>query len=144
MERRPKEHDGYPVYKFEEREVVDRSPYLHCIYFDNLQPVNKGFIPQNYARVEEEIETGKKKKNTALHIACEMGSIDMVEILLTHPDIKTNIENYKGKNPKDCIAGHVKKAIESEFLKVEAVAQKRKQTKVCGNVQKSVSNRKKK
>lgn len=119
MERRPKEHDGYPVYKFEKREVVDRSPYLHCIYLDNLQTVNKGFIPQNYARVEEEIETGKKKNNTALHIACEMGSTDMVKILLTHPKIKTNIKNYENKNPKDCIAEHVKEIIESEFIKIE-------------------------
>ncbi|WP_410542874.1 hypothetical protein [Wolbachia endosymbiont of Tetranychus urticae] len=67
MERRPKEHDGYPVYEFEEREVVDRSPYLRCIYLDNSQPVNEGFIPQNYARAEEEIETGKKKKYSFTH-----------------------------------------------------------------------------
>lgn len=128
VERRPKEHDGYPVYEFEEREVVDRSPYLRCIYLDNSQPVNEEFIPQNYARAEEEIETGKKKKNTALHIACEMGSIDIVKILLTHPKIKTNIKNYENKSPKDCIAGHVKEVIGPEFLKIEAVAQKRKQT----------------
>ncbi|MGL9757603.1 MAG: ankyrin repeat domain-containing protein [Wolbachia sp.] len=128
IERRPKEHDGYPVYEFEGREVVDQGR-RGCVYLDNSQPVNKGFIPQNYARAEDEIKTGKKEKNTALHIACKLGSVDMVKILLTHPDIKTNIENYKGKNPKDCIAEHVKEAIESEFLKVEAVAQKRKQTK---------------
>lgn len=128
MERRPKEHDGYPVYEFDGREVVDRSPYLDCIYLDNSQPVKKGFIPQNYARAVEEIETGKKKKNTALHIACELGNRDMVKILLTHPKITTNIKNYENKSPRDCIAGHVKEAIESEFLRVEAVAQKRKQT----------------
>ncbi|WP_245970123.1 ankyrin repeat domain-containing protein [Wolbachia endosymbiont of Bemisia tabaci] len=117
--RRPKEHDGYPVYEFEEREVLDRSPYLHCIYLDNLQPVNKEFIPQNYARAEEEIKTGKKEKNTALHIACKLGNVDMVKILLTHPKIKTNIKNYENKNPKDCIAEHVKEIIEPEFIKIE-------------------------
>ncbi len=109
IKRKPKEHDGYPVYEFEEREVVDRSPYLHCIYLDNLQPVNEGFIPQNYARAEEEIKTGKKEKNTTLHIACKLGNVDMVKILLTHPKIKTYIKNYENKNPKDCIAAVVLK-----------------------------------
>ena len=52
----------------------------------------------------------------------------MIKILLTHPKIKPNIQNYENKSPRDCIAGHVKKAIEPEFLKIEAVAQKRKQT----------------
>ncbi len=52
----------------------------------------------------------------------------MIEILLTHPNIKPNIKNYENKSPRNCIAGHVKKAIEPEFLKIEAVAQKRKQT----------------
>lgn len=128
MERRPKEHDGYPVYEFEGREVVDRSPYLHCIYLDNSQPVNKEFIPQNYARAEDEIKTGKKEKNTALHIACKLGNVNMIKILLTHPNIKPNIQNYENKSPRDCIAEHVKEIIEPEFLKIEAVAQKRKQT----------------
>ncbi|WP_416647871.1 hypothetical protein [Wolbachia endosymbiont of Nasonia giraulti] len=57
-----------------------------------------------------------------------MGSIDIVKILLTHPKIKTNIKNYENKSPRDCIAGYVKKIIEPEFIKIEAVAQKRKQT----------------
>uniref|UniRef100_A0A3B0J1B5 Uncharacterized protein n=2 Tax=unclassified Wolbachia TaxID=2640676 RepID=A0A3B0J1B5_9RICK len=127
IERKPKEHDGYPVYEFEDREVVDQGR-RGCVYLDNSQPVNEGFIPQNYARAEEAIGTGKKKKNTALHIACEMGSIDIVKILLTHPKIKTNIKNYENKSPRDCIAGYVKKIIEPEFIKIEAVAQKRKQT----------------
>ncbi|MFL3876334.1 hypothetical protein [Wolbachia endosymbiont of Trichogramma kaykai] len=110
------------------REVVDRSPYLHCIYLDNLQPVNEGFIPQNYAHAEEEIKTGKREKNTALHIACKLGNVNMTKILLTHPKMKINIKNYENKNPRDCIAGHAKKEIEPEFLKIEAVAQERKQT----------------
>lgn len=118
IKRKPKEHDGYPVYEFEEREVVDMGE-RGCVYLDNQQSVNEGFIPQDYARAEEEIKTGKKKKNTALHIACEMGSTDMVKILLTHPKIKTNIKNYENKNPKDCIAEHVKEIIESEFIKIE-------------------------
>ncbi|WP_264375621.1 ankyrin repeat domain-containing protein [Wolbachia endosymbiont (group B) of Sphaerophoria taeniata] len=127
IERKPKKHDGYPVYEFEGREVVDKG-IRGCVYLDNLQPVNEGFIPQNYARAEEEIKTGKKEKNTALHIACKLGNVNMIEILLTHPNIKPNIKNYENKSPRNCIAGHVKKAIEPEFLKIEAVAQKRKQT----------------
>ncbi|AGJ98480.1 Ankyrin repeat domain protein [Wolbachia endosymbiont of Drosophila simulans wNo] len=128
IERRPKEHDGYPVYEFEGRELVDQGRG-GCVYLDNSQPVNEGFIPQNYARAEDEIKTGKKEKNTSLHIACKLGNVDMVKILLTHPKIKTNIKNYENKNPRDCIAGHVKEIIEPEFIKVEEVAQKRKQTK---------------
>ncbi|OCA05916.1 ankyrin repeat family protein [Wolbachia endosymbiont of Trichogramma pretiosum] len=65
------------------RGVVDRSPCFHCIYLDNLQPVNEGFILQNYARAEEEIKTDKKEKNTALHIACKLGNVNMTKILLT-------------------------------------------------------------
>ncbi|WGJ61603.1 ankyrin repeat domain-containing protein [Wolbachia endosymbiont of Frankliniella intonsa] len=61
IKRKPKEHDGYPVYEFEGREVVDKD-IRGCVYLDNLQPVNEGFIPQNYARAEEEIKTGKKEK----------------------------------------------------------------------------------
>ncbi|WP_341815885.1 MULTISPECIES: ankyrin repeat domain-containing protein [unclassified Wolbachia] len=108
IERRPKEHDGYPVYEFEGREVVDQGRG-GCVYLDNSQPVNEGFIPQNYARAEDEIKTGKKEKNTALHIACKLGNVDMVKILLTHPKIKTNIKNYENKNPRDCIAAVVLK-----------------------------------
>ncbi len=52
----------------------------------------------------------------------------MIKILLTHPNIKPNIQNYENKSPRDCIAEHVKEIIEPEFLKIEAVAQKRKQT----------------
>lgn len=78
--------------------------------------------------VQEEIETGKKEKNTALHIACKLGNVEMVKILLTHPKIKTNIKNYENKNPKDCIAEHVKEVIESEFIKVEEIDRKRKKT----------------
>ncbi|URG40591.1 ankyrin repeat domain-containing protein [Wolbachia endosymbiont of Ostrinia scapulalis] len=126
IKKKPKEHDGYPVYEFEGREVVDKG-IRGCVYLDNLQPVNEGFIPQNYARAEEEIKTGKKEKNTALHIACKLGNVNMIEILLTHPNIKPNIKNYENKSPRNCIAEHVKEIIEPEFIKVEEVAQKRKQ-----------------
>lgn len=61
IERKPKEHDGYPVYEFEDREVVDQGR-RGCVYLDNLQPVNEEFVPQGYARAEEEIKTGKKEK----------------------------------------------------------------------------------
>nr|WP_302053704.1 hypothetical protein [Wolbachia pipientis] len=28
------------------------------------------------------MKTGKKEKNTALHIACKLGNVDMIKILL--------------------------------------------------------------
>ncbi|WP_264336726.1 MULTISPECIES: hypothetical protein [unclassified Wolbachia] len=36
IERRPKEHDGYPVYEFEEREVVDQGRG-GCVYLTAIK-----------------------------------------------------------------------------------------------------------
>ncbi len=40
IKRKPKEHDGYPVYIFQGREVVDMGE-RGCVYLDNQQSSNK-------------------------------------------------------------------------------------------------------
>ncbi len=61
--------------------------------------------------------TSNTRKDTALHIACQVGARDVVKILLTHPDVKTDIRNCEGKSPKDCIARGFEDTIKLEFEK---------------------------
>ncbi|WP_456201418.1 TomO hydrophobic C-terminal domain-containing protein [Wolbachia endosymbiont of Protocalliphora sialia] len=76
-------------------------------------------LTEHYDGVKEQIKTSEIQKNTALHIACQIGAIDIVKILLTHPDVKTDIKNYKNEVPKNCITRGFKDTIELEFKKAQ-------------------------
>ncbi|MBA8753058.1 MULTISPECIES: ankyrin repeat domain-containing protein [Wolbachia] len=65
------------------------------------------------------ITTSNIRKDTALHIACQIGAKDVVKILLTHPDIKTDIKNYEYKSSKDCITRGFERVIKLEFKKAQ-------------------------
>ncbi|NSX83172.1 ankyrin repeat domain-containing protein [Wolbachia endosymbiont of Atemnus politus] len=69
--------------------------------------------------VSKFVTTHSIRKDTALHIACSVGAKDMVKILLTHPDVKTDVRNCEGKCPKDCIARGSEGAIKLEFKKAQ-------------------------
>jgi len=54
-----------------------------------------------------------------LHVACQVGAKDIVKILLTYPDVKTDIRNCEGKSPEDSIERGSKNVIELEFKKAQ-------------------------
>lgn len=95
---------------------------------------NAGFkiLTECYDGVKEQIKTSKIQINTALHIACQIGAIDIVKILLTHPDVKTDIKNYKNEVPKDCITRGFEDIIKLEFKKAQK-GKKLLNVLSCGN-----------
>ncbi len=69
--------------------------------------------------MKEQIRTSEIQRNTALHIACQVGAKDIVKILLTHPDIKTDVRNCEDKDPKDCIARGFEDTIKLELERAQ-------------------------
>ncbi|MDM8335741.1 ankyrin repeat domain-containing protein [Wolbachia pipientis] len=69
--------------------------------------------------VSEFIITPNKRKDTALHVACQVGAKDIVKILLTHPGIKTDIRNCEYKKPEGCIERGSRNVIKLEFEKAQ-------------------------
>ncbi|WP_353284357.1 ankyrin repeat domain-containing protein [Wolbachia endosymbiont (group A) of Lasioglossum fulvicorne] len=82
---------------------------------------NAGFkiLKEYYDGVKEQIRTSEIQRNTALHIACQVGAKDIVKILLTHPDIKTDVRNCEDKDPKDCIARGFEDTIKLELERTQ-------------------------
>ncbi|WP_425386123.1 hypothetical protein [Wolbachia endosymbiont (group A) of Barypeithes pellucidus] len=82
---------------------------------------NAGFkiLKEYYDGVKEQIRTSEIQRNTALHIACQVGAKDIVKILLTHPDIKTDVRNCEDKDPKDCIARGFEDTIKLELERAQ-------------------------
>jgi ankyrin repeat protein len=75
-----------------------------CLPIFLLEDPRFKFLRERYDSVKESIRTGDTEKNTALHIACQVGTQDIMKILLTHPDVETNVRNCEYKSPKGCIA----------------------------------------
>ncbi|BAO99588.1 ankyrin repeat domain-containing protein [Wolbachia endosymbiont of Cimex lectularius] len=63
--------------------------------------------------------TADMRKDTALHIACQVGAKDMVKMLLTHPDVETDVRNCEYKSPANCIARGSEDIIKLEFEKAQ-------------------------
>ncbi|WP_264704901.1 ankyrin repeat domain-containing protein [Wolbachia endosymbiont (group A) of Gymnosoma rotundatum] len=124
-ERQKRDRHGRLVYLFYGQEVAEVQPgyYIYCNDGRSVDNVDdsgeRRYFNSYYDGVKEKIRTSKIQKNTALHIACLVGAKDMVKILLTHPDVKTDIRNYKGKSPKDCIARGFEDTIKLEFEKAQ-------------------------
>jgi hypothetical protein len=76
-------------------------------------------LTEVYDGVKEEVRTFSTQKNTALHIACQVGAKDMVKMLLTHPDVKTDIRNCDDKSPEDSIERSSRDVIKLEFKKAQ-------------------------
>lgn len=126
-----------PVYKeIQKKDRFGRLLYLFCgepvaevgtsqyIYCSNGQPVDniddqgiRRYFSYEYDGVKESVRTSEIQKNTALHIACQIGARDIVKILLTHPDVKTDIKNCKNEVPTDCITRGFEDIIKLEFEK---------------------------
>ncbi len=86
-------------------------------HFVGYHEENIGFkvLTESYDGVKEEVRTPLIQKNTALHIACQVGARDMVKILLTHPNASTNVRNYKYESPENCIERGSGDVIKLEF-----------------------------
>ncbi|WP_434732445.1 ankyrin repeat domain-containing protein [Wolbachia endosymbiont of Zygogramma bicolorata] len=124
-ERQKKDEFGRLVYLSRGQEVVEVRPGYY-IYCNNGQPVDnmddqdrRRYFNSYYDGVNEKIRTSKIKKNTVLHIACQVGAKDIVKILLTHPGIKTDVKNCEDKEPKRCIARGFEDVIKLEFKKAQ-------------------------
>ncbi|WP_253303439.1 TomO hydrophobic C-terminal domain-containing protein [Wolbachia endosymbiont of Phyllotreta cruciferae] len=90
-------------------------------HFVGYHEENIGFkvLTESYDGVKEEVRTPLIQKNTALHIACQVGARDMVKILLTHPNASTNVRNYKYKSSVNCIARGFEDTIKLELERAQ-------------------------
>nr|CAH7713375.1 unnamed protein product [Callosobruchus chinensis] len=118
-----KDRFGRPLYLFRGEEVAETRPSYY-IYCNSGQPVDnindqgiRRYFSYEYDGVKENVRTSEIQKNTALHISCQVGARDIVKILLTHPDIKTDIKNCQNKAPTDLIARGFENIIKLEFEK---------------------------
>ncbi|MFP3020666.1 MAG: ankyrin repeat domain-containing protein [Wolbachia sp.] len=124
-ERQKRDRHGRLVYLFCGQEVAEVRPgyYIYCNdgrSVDNVDdPGERRYFNSYYDGVKEKIRTSEIQKNTALHIACQVGAKDIVKILLTHPGIKTDVRNCEDKDPKDCIARGFEDTIKLEFEKAQ-------------------------
>ncbi|MGY5857132.1 ankyrin repeat domain-containing protein [Wolbachia endosymbiont of Nasonia oneida] len=120
-ERQKRDRHGRLVYLFCGQEVAEVRPgyYIYCNdgrSVDNVDdPGERRYFNSYYDGVKEKIRTSEIQKNTALHIACQVGAKDIVKILLTHPDIETDIRNYEYKSSVDCIARGFEDTIKLEL-----------------------------
>ncbi|WP_250296375.1 TomO hydrophobic C-terminal domain-containing protein [Wolbachia endosymbiont of Oedothorax gibbosus] len=120
-ERQKKDRHGRLVYLSLGREVVQMQSGYY-VYCDDDQPVDGGnsiHLSEIYGGVMEYVKTSKMKKDTALHIACQVGARDMVKILLTYPNASTNVRNYKYESPENCIERGSGDVIKLEFKKAQ-------------------------
>ncbi|MDX5507639.1 MAG: hypothetical protein O7149_03400, partial [Wolbachia endosymbiont of Hylaeus sinuatus] len=124
-ERQKRDRHGRLVYLFCGQEVAEVRPgyYIYCNNgrsVDNVDdPGERRYFNSYYDGVKEKIRTSEIQKNTALHIACQVGAKDIVKILLTHPGINTDVRNCEDKDPKDCIARGFEDTIKLEFEKAQ-------------------------
>ncbi len=124
-ERQKRDRNGRLVYLFCGQEVVEVQPgyYIYCNDGRSVDNVGdsgeRRYFNSYYDGVKEKIRTCGIQKNTALHISCQIGARDIVKILLTHPDIKTDIRNCEGKSPEKSIERGSKDVIELEFKKAQ-------------------------
>ncbi|WP_353271668.1 hypothetical protein [Wolbachia endosymbiont (group A) of Nomada goodeniana] len=90
-------------------------------HFVGYHEENIGFkvLTESYDGVKEEVRTPLIQKNTALHIACQVGARDMVKILLTHPGVETDIRNCKHNSPEGCLERSSRDVIKLEFEKAQ-------------------------
>lgn len=137
-ERKKKDSQGRKVFQYLGREIVCQygGCYMYCddeslvkdgegspIIFTTDWGLSEGrryiFLGEEYDTVKEKIRTSSIQKNTALHIACLIGARDIVKILLMHPDVRTDVRNFEGKSPTDCIARGFEDTIKLEFEKAQ-------------------------
>uniref|UniRef100_A0AAU7YLJ3 Ankyrin repeat domain-containing protein n=1 Tax=Wolbachia endosymbiont of Oeneis ivallda TaxID=3171168 RepID=A0AAU7YLJ3_9RICK len=122
-EEHKRDRFGRLVYLFRGEEVAEVRPsqYIYCSNGQTLNNVNDQGIPiyfnYTYDAVKKSVRTSFIQKDTALHIACQTGAVDIVKRLLTHPDVKADIKNYHDKVPKDLITRGLENTMKLEFEK---------------------------
>ncbi|BEP31822.1 MAG: hypothetical protein WBIAU2_00490 [Wolbachia endosymbiont of Drosophila biauraria] len=99
--------------------IQNRSININAQSKQSVSTTRTRYDPSTQSEISEFITTSNMRKDTALHIACQVGAKDVVKILLTHPDIKTDIKNYEYKSPEDCIARGFERVIKLEFKKAQ-------------------------
>ncbi len=99
--------------------IQNRSININAQSKQSVSTTRTRYDPSTQSEISKFITTSNMRKDTALHIACQVGAKDMVKILLTHPDIKTDIKNYEYKSPEDCIARGFERVIKLEFKKAQ-------------------------
>ncbi|WP_341813786.1 hypothetical protein [Wolbachia endosymbiont (group B) of Germaria angustata] len=124
-EEHKRDQFGRPVYLFRGEEVAEVRPlqYIYCSNGQNVDNIDDQGTPilfnYIYDGVRKSVRTSFIQKDTALHIACWTGAVDIVKRLLTHPDVKADIKNYHNKVPKDLITRGFEDIIELEFQKAQ-------------------------
>ncbi|MDE5060073.1 ankyrin repeat domain-containing protein [Wolbachia endosymbiont of Drosophila aff. chauvacae BK-2020] len=99
--------------------IQNRSININAQSKQSVSTTGTRYNPSTQSEISGFITTSNMHKDTALHIACQVGAKDVVKILLTHPDIKTGIKNYEYKSPEDCIARGFERVIKLEFKKAQ-------------------------
>ncbi len=99
--------------------IQNRSININAQSKQSVSTTRTRYDPSTQSEISEFITTSNMRKDTALHIACQVGAKDVVKILLTHPDIKTDIKNYEYKSPEDCIVRGFERVIKLEFKKAQ-------------------------
>ncbi|WP_353270157.1 hypothetical protein [Wolbachia endosymbiont (group A) of Myopa testacea] len=99
--------------------IQNRSININAQSKQSVSTTRTRYDPSTQSEISEFITTSNMRKDTALHIVCQVGAKDMVKILLTHPDIKTDVSNCEDKDPKDCIARGFEDVIKLEFKKAQ-------------------------
>ncbi|WP_353287832.1 ankyrin repeat domain-containing protein [Wolbachia endosymbiont (group B) of Gerris lacustris] len=124
-EEHKRDRFGRLVYLFRGEEVAEVRPsqYIYCSNGQTLNNVDDQGIPihfnYTYDAVKKSVRTSFIQKDTALHIACQTGAVDIVKRLLTHPDVKADIKNYHNTVPKDLITRGLENTMKLEFEKAQ-------------------------
>ena len=99
--------------------IQNRSININAQSKQSVSTTRTRYDPSTQSEISEFITTSNMRKDTALHIACQVGAKDVVKILLTHPNASTNVRNYKYESPENCIERGSGDVIKLEFKKAQ-------------------------